>query len=35
MEDELKKIIIEKFGSVRQFATRIDIPYTTVDTILK
>ena len=35
VEDKLKKMIIEKFGSVKQFAVQIDIPYTTVDTILK
>lgn len=35
IEDELKKIIIDKYGSVRQFAQKIDIPYTTLDTILK
>ena len=35
LEEELKKIIIEKYGSVRQFAIKIDVPYTTVDTILK
>ena len=35
LEEKLKKIIIEKYGSVRQFALKINIPYTTVDTILK
>ena len=35
LEDKLKNLIIEKFGSVRQFAMKIDIPYTTVDSILK
>lgn len=35
LEDKLKEIIIEKYGSVRQFAFKIDIPYTTVDSILK
>ena len=35
LEDKLKELIIEKFGSVRQFSIKIDIPYTTVDSILK
>jgi len=35
IEKELKKIIINTYGSVKQFANRIDIPYTTLDTILK
>ena len=35
LEEKIKKLIIEKYGSIRQFALKIDIPYTTVDTILK
>lgn len=35
LENKLKNLIIEKFGSVRQFSIKIDIPYTTVDSILK
>lgn len=35
LEDKLKELIVEKYGSVRQFALKIDIPYTTVDSILK
>ncbi len=35
MEEELKKMIIEKYGSVMQFSKKIDVPYTTIDTILK
>ena len=35
LEDKLKSIIIEKYGSIRQFALKIDVPYTTVDSILK
>lgn len=35
LEEELKQIIIEKYGSVRQFSFKINIPYTTVDSILK
>lgn len=34
-EDKLKNLIIEKYGSIRQFSFKIDIPYTTVDSILK
>ena len=35
LEEKIKKMIIEKYGSVRQFAMKINIPYTTIDTILK
>ena len=35
LEEKLKSIIIDKYGSVRQFSFKIDIPYTTVDSILK
>jgi len=35
LEEKLKSLIKEKFGSVRQFSFKIGIPYTTVDTILK
>lgn len=35
LEDKLKNLIVDKFGFVRQFALNIDIPYTTVDSILK
>ncbi len=35
LEEQIKKLIIEKFGSVRQFALKIDVPYTTIDTILR
>lgn len=35
LEEKLKELILEKYGSIRQFAIKIDIPYTTVDTILK
>ncbi len=34
-EERLKNLIIEKYGSVRQFSFKIDVPYTTVDSILK
>lgn len=35
IEEKLKNYIIEKYGSIRQFSMTIDIPYTTVDSILK
>ena len=35
IEDELKKLILEKYNSLRNFAIKIDIPYTTIDSILK
>ena len=35
LEDKIKELIIEKYGSVRQFALKIDVPYTTIDSILK
>ena len=35
LEDKLKNLIIDKYGSVRQFSFKINIPYTTVDSILK
>lgn len=35
LEEKLKKLIIDKYGSVRRFSFKIDIPYTTVDSILK
>lgn len=35
IENKLKKLIIEKYGSVRNFSIKIGIPYTTVDSILK
>lgn len=35
LEEKLKELILEKYGSIRQFAIKIDIPYTIVDTILK
>ena len=35
LEEELKKLIIDKYGSIRQFALKINIPYTTIDSILK
>lgn len=35
IEKMIKEIIIEKYGSVKRFSNIIDIPYTTIDTILK
>ncbi len=35
LEDKIKQLIIEKYGSVRQFTLKIDVPCTTIDSILK
>lgn len=35
LENKLKELIINKYGSIRQFSIKINIPYTTVDSILK
>lgn len=35
LEENLKELIIQKYGSIRQFSFNINIPYTTVDSILK
>lgn len=35
LEEQIKELIINKYGSVRQFALKINIPYTTIDSILK
>lgn len=34
-EEMLKNIIKERYGSVREFTTIIDMPYTTLDSIFK
>ena len=34
-EEKIKKKIKEKYGSIRQFAIKLGIPYTTIDSILK
>ena len=34
-ELELKKLIIEKYGSLKKFCELIDMPWTTLDSILK
>lgn len=35
IEEKVKNEILKKYGSVRQFAKKIDMPYTTLDTMLK
>lgn len=35
IEQEVKEIILQKYKSIREFSVAIDIPYTTLDTILK
>lgn len=35
LEEKIKNLIINKYGSIRQFALKINIPYTTIDSILK
>lgn len=35
IEEKIKKVIIEKYGSLKSFSKRIDVPYTTIDTIFK
>ena len=35
IEDKIKSLIIERYGSVRRFSSKINVPYTTIDTILK
>lgn len=35
LEQELKKLILSKFKSVKSFSEKANIPYTTVDSILK
>ena len=35
IEGKIKEIIIEKYGSVKRFSNKINVPYTTIDTILK
>ena len=35
IESKIKTIIIERYGSVKSFANKIKVPYTTIDTILK
>lgn len=35
IENQLKNLILSKFKSLREFAIKIDMPYSTIDTILK
>lgn len=35
IEEKLKSLIIDRYGSVKRFADKIKVPYTTIDTILK
>lgn len=35
IENKIKELIIERYGSVKQFSSKIQVPYTTIDTILK
>lgn len=35
LENKIKDLIIEKYGSIRQFSFKIGLPYTTIDSILK
>lgn len=35
VELELKDLILERYKSLREFAIKIDMPYSTMDTILK
>lgn len=35
VEMELKQLILDRYKSLREFAIQIDMPYSTIDTILK
>lgn len=35
IENKIKEIIIQRYGSVKSFSAKIGVPYTTIDTILK
>lgn len=35
IEKKIKALIILEYGSVKAFADKINVPYTTIDTILK
>ena len=35
VEMELKELILEKYGSLAEFCKKIDLPWTTLDSILK
>ena len=35
IENELKDLILDKYGSLSEFCKKIDLPWTTLDSILK
>lgn len=35
IENKIKELIIDRYGSVKRFAEKIQVPYTTIDSILK
>ena len=35
LENKIKNMIIKKYGSLRHFCNKIDVPYSTIDSILK
>lgn len=35
LEDKIKDMIISRYGSLNNFCNKIDVPYSTVDSILK
>lgn len=35
LETKIKDMIIKKYGSLRYFCNKIDVPYSTIDSILK
>ncbi len=35
LEDELKALILSRYKSIREFTTKIDMPYSTMDSVLK
>ena len=35
VEVKIKELIIQRYDSVKSFAKKIQVPYTTIDTILK
>ena len=35
LENKIKDMIINKYGSLRNFCNKIDVPYSTIDSILK
>ena len=35
LEEELKNLILDRYKSIREFTTKIDMPYSTMDSVLK